>query len=279
MKNKFLFTIAMLFAIQENLLAQTTTPDPGIEIGTKVTLVFLILTVAILLYVIGALDGSIDAIADVTGRIKRHIVPSKDETEHAIDLGHDFDGIRELDNRIPPWFNYLFLGTIVFGFIYLLDYHVFGFSPLMHNEYQNELSQAAIQRQIMLANEPTIDEATLAVLKDEESLKFGKEAFQKYCVSCHGNEGEGIVGPNLTDQYWIHGGKITDVYAIIKNGVPAKGMISWQLVFTQRQMQKIASYVNSFQGTNPPGAKKPEGQLFVQPKEIAADTVKAAPKI
>ena len=111
-----------------------------------------------------------------------------------------------------------------------------------------------------------------------EALGRGKEAFGKYCVSCHGPQGQGVVGPNLTDQYWIHGGAVTNVYATIKNGVAAKGMISWQLVFTPKQIQEIASFVLSLQGTNPPNAKKQEGMLYDGPAVNAApaDTSRAA---
>lgn len=188
------------------------------------------------------------------------------------EFDHQFDGIRELDNRIPPWFSTLFLATIVWGVVYLLDYHVFSSSPLMVAEYNAEVAAADVQRRVFLASEGTIDENALAPIKDPEVLKRAAGEFQKYCISCHGPAGGGIVGPNLTDQYWIHGGGIKNVYTTIKMGVPAKGMISWQLVFTPKQIQEIASYVLSLEGTNPANAKKPEGTLYVPP----ADTTKAA---
>jgi cytochrome c oxidase cbb3-type subunit 3 len=140
----------------------------------------------------------------------------------------------------------------------------------MADEYSQELAAADIQRRILLAAEPPLDEATLATLQDPEAVRRGAEQYGKYCVSCHGAGGGGIVGPNLTDAYWIHGGSIRNVYATIKTGVPAKGMISWQLVLTPRQIHEVASYVLSLQGTNPPGGKKPEGDLHVQQTDTAA---------
>jgi cytochrome c oxidase cbb3-type subunit 3 len=185
-------------------------------------------------------------------------------------MDHEFDGIRELDNRIPPWFSTLFIGTIVFGVAYLLDYHVLGSSPLMADEYRNEIAAADLQHRIRIASEGSIDENALVALVDPEALNRGKSEFKKYCVSCHGSDGQGVVGPNLTDDYWIHGGGIKNVYTTIKQGIPAKGMISWQLVFTPKQIQEIASYVLSLHGTNPLNAKKPEGQLYGEPGSAGA---------
>jgi cytochrome c oxidase cbb3-type subunit III len=192
-------------------------------------------------------------------------------TETVEEFEHQFDGIRELDNRIPPWFTTLFLATILWGVVYLLDYHVFSSSPLMVAEYNAEVAAADVQRRVFLASEGTIDENALTTIKDPAVLTRAAGEFQKYCISCHGPAGGGIVGPNLTDQYWIHGGGIKNVYTTIKMGVPAKGMISWQLVFTPKQIQEIASYVLSLQGSNPANAKKAEGTLYVPPP----DTTKA----
>jgi cytochrome c oxidase cbb3-type subunit 3 len=238
------------------------------------TVSFLIFVVATLMFILVIMGGDVDPIAAAYFRVKNYVVPPKTETEGAEDLGHDFDGIRELDNRIPPWFNLLFLGTIVIAFVYMLDYHVLKISPLMESEYIAEVQAAEVQKRIALAADGEIDENALVALKDDASLKLGAENFQKFCISCHGPQGGGIVGPNLTDKYWIHGGGIKNVYATIKAGVPAKGMISWQLVFSQKQIQQLASYVLSLQGTNPPGGKAPEGQLYNEPVVAAKDSLK-----
>lgn len=269
---KFIMLIVVLLVTIVPTMAQTT--DPGSELGMIMTVSFLVFVLATLMFILVIMGGDVDPIAEMYYKVKNYIVPPQTETETAQDLGDDFDGIRELDNRIPPWFNYLFLATIIFAVVYLLDYHVFNISPLMEAEYMAEVQAAELQKKIALAADGTIDENALTPLTDEASLKFGAETFQKYCISCHGPQGGGLVGPNLTDKYWIHGGGIKNVYHTIKMGVPAKGMISWQLVFTQKQIQQIASYVLSLQGTNPPGGKSPEGELYVEPVAAVKDSVK-----
>jgi cytochrome c oxidase cbb3-type subunit 3 len=124
--------------------------------------------------------------------------------------------------------------------------------------------------------EGTINEDELEALTDDTSVKAGQERFLKNCITCHGSRGEGIVGPNLTDQYWIHGGGIKNVYSTIKNGVPEKGMISWKLVFTPKEIQQLASFVLSLRGSNPSNGKKPEGTLYVESKPQVKDTSKSA---
>ncbi len=185
-------------------------------------------------------------------------------TKRVVMFDHDFDGIQELDNKIPPWFTTLFAATIIFGAAYLLDYHVFHSSKLSQEEYADEVAAADVQRRIALAAEGTIDESALVALKDAGALAAGHELFTKNCVSCHAADGGGGVGPNLTDDYWIHGGGIKNVFSTIKNGVPEKGMISWKLVFTPKQIQQIASFVLSLHGSHPAAPKAPQGDLYVE---------------
>ncbi len=245
--------------------------DPIAELALIFTVSFMIFVIATLMYIIGVMNTNIDPIAEFYFKLKNYIVPPPSEA--APDVGHVYDGIKELDNRIPPWFNYLFAGTVVFAFIYMIDYHVVGLSKLSADEYMEEVVAANLQKKIMLASGGTINENALEALKDAESLKEGGENFQKFCISCHGPQGGGLVGPNLTDEYWIHGGGIKNVYTTIKKGVPAKGMISWELVFSQKQIQNLGSYVLTLQGTNPPGGKAPEGQKYTEPVAVKADTV------
>ena len=231
------------------------------ETALTITVIIMLLALAAVFFAVLIPDEDRVRISRSLAGLKKYLVGGKPPEVTGSD--HDFDGIRELDNRIPPWFSYLFIGTIVFGGIYMVDYHVLGTSKLMEAEYRDEVAAAELQRRILLASEGTIDENTLVTLTEPDALKRGGEQFQKFCVSCHGTLGQGVVGPNLTDRYWIHGGDVRTVYAMIKQGVPAKGMISWQLVFTPGQIQEIASYVLSLQGSNPPVAKRPEGQLYV----------------
>lgn len=187
------------------------------------------------------------------------------EKEQEILLDHDYDGIKELDNRIPPWFHAMFWGTIIFGIIYMVSYHVIGSGDVQHEEYVAEVQAAALQRDILIRSGAFINEETVTLKKDPATLSSGKDIFLKNCATCHGQSGEGLVGPNLTDKYWIHGGGIHNVFKTIKYGVPQKGMISWESQLDPTKMQEVASYILSLQGTNPPNGKAPEGSVWEEP--------------
>lgn len=196
------------------------------------------------------------------------------EKEADILLEHDFDGIRELDNDLPPWWKYLFYVTMVFGVIYLLNYHVISKNKLMADEYNDEVKIADAQKAEMIKTGAFINEASVTLLKDAAELERGRAIFTSNCATCHGSKGEGLVGPNLTDDYWIHGGGIKNVFTTIKYGVQAKGMLSWQTQLSPKQMQEVASFVISLHGTNPPNAKPQEGVLYKE----QTDSVNSAEK-
>ncbi len=201
------------------------------------------------------------------------------EQEKDITMDHDFDGIRELDNKVPPWFNILFYGTIVFAVIYMLVFHVFKISPLMIDEYVEEVRASEIHKQELIKSGALINEESVILLTDPISLQNGKSIFMPNCVPCHGTGGEGTVGPNMTDDYWIHGGGIKNVFKTIKYGVPAKGMISWQTLLNPKQMQEVGSYIISLRGSNPPNGKPPEGNLYVPTDSIkTTDSLKIKTK-
>lgn len=178
-------------------------------------------------------------------------------------MDHKFDGIAELNNPTPAWFMVLFYGTIIFAICYLLTYHVFGFGKLQDEEYVAEIEQAADAKAAFLANPvnsaSAVNENNIKQSKDAAVLKSGGALFATRCPPCHGDHGQGIVGPNLTDEFWLHGGKIKDVFKTIKYGVPDKGMISWEKSMSAQQISDIANYVLSLQGTKPAGAKAPQG--------------------
>lgn len=186
------------------------------------------------------------------------------EKEAELMLDHNYDGIRELDNHLPPWWKWLLYGSFIWGAIYLIVYHVTDSLPLMEQEYQNEVARAAEQKAKLAAAQPAevIDENTLVYQPDEAILASGKKIYAINCASCHMPEGQGSIGPNLTDDYWIHGGSIKDIYLTIKNGVPEKGMISWAPVLSPAQMRDVAFYIKSLRGTNPPNPKAPQGELY-----------------
>ncbi|MES2778796.1 MAG: cbb3-type cytochrome c oxidase N-terminal domain-containing protein [Bacteroidota bacterium] len=184
--------------------------------------------------------------------------------EKDVELDHDFDGIKELNNPIPPWFNVLFLGTIVIGFAYFMYFHVFEAGPLQGQEYKNELALAEKQKADYVKKAGNlIDENSVTILTDGSKLKEGEQVFATKCAVCHGEKGEGKVGPNLVDEYWLHGGSVQEVFKSIKYGWPSKGMVAWQNSMNGGQMQQLTSYILSIQGTNPAGAKEPQGEKVI----------------
>jgi cytochrome c oxidase cbb3-type subunit 3 len=184
------------------------------------------------------------------------------EEEGNMDTGHDYDGIRELDNVTPPWFTMGFLASIVFAIIYLYRYEFAHTAPSQLQEYTMEVNEAKILQDSMLKLEGNkVDENTVAMLGIADIASGGK-IYSSNCLPCHGDKGQGIVGPNLTDDYWLHGGSVKDVFKSIKYGWTEKGMKSWKDDFSPVQIAQLASYVKSLRGTNPPGAKPKQGELF-----------------
>lgn len=180
--------------------------------------------------------------------------------EKDIEIEHDFDGIKELDNPTPGWFMYLFYGTIIFAVVYLLNFHVFKLGKLQEDEYIAEMKQAEAAKEAFLAQSANrVDETTVTYSNDPATISAGQAIFNKNCIACHGDKGQGTVGPNLTDDYWLHGGTIKSIFKTIKYGVPDKGMISWEKQLTPKEIADLASYIKSLRGTNPTGAKEPQG--------------------
>jgi cytochrome c oxidase cbb3-type subunit 3 len=199
------------------------------------------------------------------------------EKEATLVLDHDYDGIKELDNHLPPWWKLLFYASIIWGVGYLLVYHVFNSLPLSTGEYENELSIAASQlEQSKAANKgPKIDETNIEVTTDPTLLENGKSTFLNTCSSCHRRDGGGDIGPNLTDQYWKHGGSAKNVFHVVTNGVPGTNMVAWGGSMSPEAIRNVVSYVLTLQGSNPANPKKPEGELFKpELKTTKADTVK-----
>jgi len=180
--------------------------------------------------------------------------------ENSLLLEDEYDGIRELDNPTPAWFMYLFYATIAFAVCYLLIYHVFGLAPLQYDEYKQEMAQAAVAKNVYLSKAANrVDENSVKLTTEKAVLAEGEVIFRQNCTPCHGMQAQGVIGPNLTDDYWLHGGKINDLFKTIKYGVPTTAMQSWEGHLMPKQIAAVANYVKSLHGTNPPGGKAPQG--------------------
>lgn len=212
-------------------------------------------------------------------------------------LDHDYDGIREYDNPLPPWWVSLFFITVIWGSLYFFYYHVAELGDRSVDEYNKEFDPTWSKEKDInytplhilgayrmpyhsLASDLTpkmiADRAGLPIksaepelpvkedyvaFTDAENLSAGKEIYLKNCVPCHGALGEGGIGPNLTDDYWIHGAGIVNMMKVIIRGVPEKGMLSWGKLMKEEDLLKVASYAQTLHGTNPPNAKAPQGTL------------------
>jgi len=192
------------------------------------------------------------------------------DREHEIMMDHEYDGIRELDNNLPPWWVWMFYATIAFGFVYLIYQHVLPYGLSQEEEYLAEVQQAEEAHEAYLAAAKNlVDENNVAMLTIPADLKAGQAIFKENCMQCHAADGGGGVGPNLTDPYWIHGGSIVDVFTAVKYGFPTKGMISWESQLRPVEMAQVASYVKTLEGTTPAAPKDPQGELWVAPNESA----------
>ena len=214
----------------------------------------------------------------VWSRISQRLNASVPVTEEKnIELDHNFDGIKELDNHLPPWWKWLFYGTIAWSVVYIIAFHFLDTLPLSTEEYNNEVAiaqQEALKRKAA-SPQAAIDEDNLQYIHDAAIIEKGKSVFlNNSCGSCHRNDGGGnTIGPNLTDDYWMHGGDVKNIYTTIKNGVVEKGMPAWGKTMSPEDVRNVTFFVMSLHGTDPENAKAPQGDLFQQIQSIP-DTVK-----
>ena len=185
------------------------------------------------------------------------------EEEHEIILDHNYDGIKELDNNLPPWWVYSFYISIVFAAVYLLRFHVFN-GENQYDELETELADAKIAIDTYKKTAKNlVDVNTVTLLTEASDLSAGKTTFETNCVACHMVDGGGGIGPNLTDKHWILGGDIKSVFKTVsEGGRSGKGMIAWKQQLKPLEIAQVASYVLTFQGTTPANPKAPEGDLW-----------------
>ncbi|HLT08636.1 MAG TPA: cbb3-type cytochrome c oxidase N-terminal domain-containing protein [Cyclobacteriaceae bacterium] len=281
-KSAFLMVLAGLVAVP----AFAQGEDPGFfgSLATmdssQLTLLFIVavvlglivLLLILLIYLMAFLSAALGKEAGVelgwgqwwTSFKKKHVSgETEGESKGKVLEHHSYDGITELDNFMPPWLQYVFFLSIGFGIVYFINYTVLGWGKTQMEEYQEELYVAQIQAEARKVSEVAdIDENTVVYDRTTESLNAGKSIFDNNCMACHASDGGGGVGPNLTDEYWLHGGSINDVFRVIKYGVPEKGMIPWQDQLSPEQMQYVASYVLTLQGTTPANPKEPQGEKY-----------------
>jgi cytochrome c oxidase cbb3-type subunit 3 len=197
--------------------------------------------------------------------IKRVTKSESIENEGQLLLDHDYDGIKELDNNLPPWWVYLFYACVVFAVIYMVRFEIMGADD-QEMELKKEMAQAKIEVAEYMKTAPDLmDEKTVTLLTDTEALAEGKTIFTENCAACHRADGGGQIGPNLTDDYWILGGGIKNIFhTLVNGGRDGKGMIAWKGTLKPKEMQKVASYILSLKGSNPIDAKNPEGEIWVE---------------
>ncbi|WP_299252445.1 cbb3-type cytochrome c oxidase N-terminal domain-containing protein [uncultured Cytophaga sp.] len=265
MKTRILLVISFLLMIHSSFAASVVTEvAPQSSNSNSITLVFvlgilivLLLAILVMLYymtialrVMSGKKDSSEPLFDFTGGVPV-------DREHEVMMDHEYDGIRELDNNMPTWWKWMFYATVVFSFAYYY-YYQFGSGDTQLQEYEQSMVAAEAE---MKLHGSKVDENSATVLTDATAIEAGKTIFMENCAACHGKLGEGGVGPNFADDYWLHGGDIKSVFKTIKFGVPEKGMIPWQAQLSAVQIQEVSSFVLTFKGTNPPNAKAPQGDL------------------
>jgi len=262
-KKVFKVILLVLAACNTPLFAQTTAKEPHSDSYVYFILAALLFTLAVLFASLMIFEA---------GERKPKKLKANPLSAPVIE-DHDYDGIHELDNPAPAWFQFLFYLTIVFAVIYMINYHLVGKQNSSLDEYMQEVTVAQQQRDELLRTGALINENNVKVLTDAADIEKGKEIFNVNCVQCHSADGGGGVGPNLTDKYWIHGGGIKNIFTTIKYGVPAKGMITWQNQLNPKQINQVASFVLTFDGKIPANPKAPEGNVWIDSTAANKDTI------
>ena len=250
--------------------------------------VFLLLVIVVLLVVLKSLLRALSGVhklaaeEDTEDFWSKFMVKMTDavpvEREEEVMTDHDYDGIYELDNNLPPWWLLGFYISIFASVAYIGYYHIYLDGKTMNNEFVAEMKQAEIDKAAYLAKLGNlVDETNVELLTG--NLDKGAKIYTDNCAACHGGAGEGGIGPNLTDKYWLHGGGIKNVFSTIKYGVIEKGMISWKDQLTPPDMQQVASYIISLEGTNPPNGKEPQGDEWKEETTTTDTTSVVEPEV
>ncbi len=236
-----------------------------------------LLIVAVLLYMLGVFSKAAVAAEVRLQKMPPHVslwdkmnIFKPLHEEISIDPGHNYG--RKRNYRLRPLWVYGFYCTIIVAGVYL--YMQYASNTQSSDMREHQIAAAKAKAAFLKKAANNIDETTVRMLSEDTSLAAGKTIFKTNCFACHGMLGEGGVGPNLTDDYWLHGGTLSDVFKTIKYGWPDKGMKSWKDDFSPMQLEQVASYVKSLHGTNPPNGKAPQGTLVVEEKSVSLLTAK-----
>lgn len=193
-------------------------------------------------------------------------------------LGHEYDGIQEYDNPMPKWWKWTFWATFYFSIGYFVHYHLTGNGPSVAEKYETELALAREQAAMRALGNEVTEPALANLMTQSEMMEDASKLFIQKCGPCHGNRGEGMIGPNLTDRFWLHGdASLLSIYEIIRDGVPAKGMPAWNRQLTPIELTKVAAYVGSLRGTDLTGPRGPEGKEVVIAEAKEADATAHPP--
>lgn len=294
MKNKQLFRFFISLVVLLIYLPASAQSSAGITGGMRyffyAAVAFVVLAFVAAVYFIGLNRKFEKAYRLKKGKVKEHgrlrrwwsYLDAKFFTKAApldkeadVLLDHDYDGIKELDNALPPWWKWGFYITVVIAVIYMFRFHVFKTGPTPEQEYNKEMQVAAAKLENFRKNSREAFDEKTVTLADAAGIAAAKKIFTGTCFPCHGANGEGnAVGPNLTDKYWIHGGSLGEVFKTITIGVPDKGMQAWGKTFSPADVRNLASFVLSLQGSNPANAKAPQGNLYEPGKKTDSTTVK-----
>ena len=185
-------------------------------------------------------------------------------------LEHDYDGIQEYDNRLPNWWLWTLWGAIVFSLGYWLVFHTYGIGKNPVAKYEAQMEGAAPSAD--LASRGLGETDLVAMSSDSDILAAGKAVYAQYCQVCHLEQGQGLVGPNLTDDYWLHGGSAVAIHETIVNGVVEKGMAAWGRQLGPERVDAVTAYLLTMRGTNVEGGKPPQGELYELQTEVGPES-------
>ena len=263
-----IFLASLILLLSNRSMAQAATFNYG-DFDTLYIKVMSVIILILILIVVGLLYMTLQAMKKIN---KPELAQEEERTtveklfslhslknEKELMLDESFDGIVELDNPTPPWFNFMFYTTIIVAIMYGLWYHA-GSGKLQTAEYEDQIAEAEVAKTAYLKKVGNaIDESNVKLITDAKQLAEGKTFFNTKCAVCHREDAGGSVGPNLTDEFWLHGGHVSDIFKTIKYGVTGKGMIAWEKSLNGLQMAQLASYILTLQGTNPVAPKDPQG--------------------